>query len=414
MTIERSTLSIVGLLLLAACGRTARPSESAAQQVQAAETTTTRSALVALPVQPASSPAAPARNPFEGARFFVDPDYASKVEQTATDHPALAQQLRQVASHPTALWIDSIAKVERVPEWLAQAEAARADGAPVVPVFVVYNLPNRDCSAKSSAGELSAANGGEQRYRTEFIDRIAAHLQAHPEQPSVVILEPDSLPNLATNLGVPKCAESEALYKHSVAYAIAKLSLPHVHVYLDAAHAGWLGWNGNRAAMAGIYQEVLTLAGGADRIRGFVTNVSNYNPIAGDDGQKLEPSNPCPNELVYVQKLAESLAEVGITDKGFIIDTSRNGRGGVRSTWGNWCNIRGAGLGERPRVAPAPLVDAYFWVKPPGDSDGTSDPRAARFDANCTSSDAAPGAPEAGAWFTSHFVELVQNANPPL
>ena len=118
--------------------------------------------------------------------------------------------------------------------------------------------------------------------------------------------------------------------------------------------------------------------------------------------------------MTRAQKLAQSLAEVGITDKGFLIDTSRNGRPGIRSRWGSWCNVKGAGLGPRPQASPAPLVDAFCWVKPPGESDGTSDPSAARYDATCASPDSAPRAPEAGTWFESYFADLVANADPPL
>jgi len=53
-------------------------------------------------------------------------------------------------------------------------------------------------------------------------------------------------------------------------------------------------------------------------------------------------------------------------------------------------------------------------VKPPGDSDGTSDASAARFDANCRSADARADAPEAGQWFPAHFIEMLRAANPPL
>jgi cellulose 1,4-beta-cellobiosidase len=115
-----------------------------------------------------------------------------------------------------------------------------------------------------------------------------------------------------------------------------------------------------------------------------------------------------------VQKLNESLEKAGITGKGFIIDTGRNGKDGVRTKWGNWCNVKGAGIGERPKIKPAPLIDAYLWVKPPGESDGTSDKNAKRFDENCVSPDAAANAPEAGEWFQSHFLEMAKNANPPL
>jgi len=369
-----------------------------------------------MPVQPATGPHAPTdQNPFAGARFYLDPDYAKKVDGTLAKKPDNADSVKKVKNHPTALWIDTIARVAQVPIWLEDAaKQTKAAGKPTVPVFVVYDLPNRDCSAKASAGELTLENGGEARYRTEFIDKIAEHFANHPSQRIVAILEPDSLPNLATNLGVDKCSISEQVYRNSIAYAVSKLSLPNVFLYLDAAHAGWLGWDSNRQKIANIFKEVLTAAGGPDRVRGFATNVSNFNILHGDDGKKLEPSNPCPDEITYAQKLSESLAAIGMPNKGFIIDTSRNGRGGIRSKWGNWCNIRGAGLGERPRAAPEAPLDAYFWVKPPGDSDGTADSRAARFDANCASDNASPGAPEAGQWFEPYFLELVKNANPPL
>ncbi len=399
---------VPGLLAVSACmGLTGPETEDGATTTPAE-----RTAAAVMPVQAASGPHAPEGvNPFAGAHFYVDPQFQERVAQMAAQDPERRAHIEDVADNPTGLWLDSIASLAGMAGHLDAAQAKeQALGEPVVPVFVVYNLPNRDCSASSSAGELSRENDGEARYRSEFIDVIAAELAARAPQRVVVILEPDSLPNVATNLDVPKCAASAELYKSSIAYAISKLSLPNVFVYLDAAHAGWLGWDGNRAKIAQIFREVLDAAGGVDRIRGFATNVSNYNPLSGEDGLRLEPSTPTPNELVYVQKLSASLAAEGIRDKGFIIDTSRNGKGGIRSSWGNWCNIEGAALGEPPRVAPAPLVDAYFWVKPPGDSDGTSDASATRFDPSCRSADSAPNAPEAGKWFPAYFLELVKNA----
>jgi cellulose 1,4-beta-cellobiosidase len=315
---------------------------------------------------------------------------------------------------PTAVWVDAIAHIEQVPRTL-DAAAAEADGAqPVLSVFVLYDLPNRDCSARSSAGELSVDRDGEARYRKEFIDPIAAAIAAHPTQRVAVLLEPDSLANLATNAALPKCAAADAAYRRSIAYAITTLAMPHVDLYLDAAHAGWLGWTPNRTKIAGIYKDVLAAAGGASKIRGFFTNVANYNVLAGDDGRRLEPSTPCPDELTYVSKLRDTLAGEGIVGEGFIIDTGRNGRAGIRTSWGHWCNVAGAGLGERPRAAPAPGIDAYFWVKPPGDSDGSSEPTDPQFDPECGSRDAAHGAPAAGQWFPAYFADLVRGANPPL
>jgi cellulose 1,4-beta-cellobiosidase len=99
---------------------------------------------------------------------------------------------------------------------------------------------------------------------------------------------------------------------------------------------------------------------------------------------------------------------------GFVIDTGRNGRGGIRTEWGHWCNVEGAGLGERPQASPAPHVDAYYWIKTPGGSDGASDRADPHFDAACLSDDAARDAPRAGFWFPSYFADLVRNAVPPL
>ncbi|HMA94226.1 MAG TPA: glycoside hydrolase family 6 protein, partial [Polyangiaceae bacterium] len=251
------------------------------------------------------------------------------------------------------------------------------------------------------------------KYKSEFIDKIAAQFAAHPKLRIVAIVEPDSLANLATNLNVPKCAASEQAYRESIAYAVSKLSQPQVSIYLDAAHAGWLGWEGNRQKIAKIFKDVLTRAGGQEKIRGFATNVSNYNTISGGDGKKLGAANPCPDEGTYITKLSAALNAEGIVGKKFIIDTARNGRV-VRKTWGSWCNVVGAGIGPRPQAAPMPLVDAYFWVKPPGESDGTSDPKASRFDAGCASPDSMPNAPEAGQWFGAHFLEMAKNADPSL
>ena len=371
--------------------------------------------LPAMPVTPATGKPAPANNPFEGAEFYINPEYEKKLAETKTDDPAVKAMLEKMKGHPTGLWLDRIAAIEQLPKWLDDAaKQSKEKGKPVVPVVVVYDLPNRDCSAKASAGELAVDQGGEERYRKEFIDPIAEHFSKRPDQRIVVVLEPDSLPNVVSNLMIEKCAKSALIYKHSIAYAISKLSLPNVYVYVDAAHAGWLGWIGNRYGFAEVMKEVVDMAGGPDRIRGYATNTSNYNAIVGEWGKKLEPTNPCGNEYEYVKALAETMTEEGIPNKGYIIDTSRNGVEESRTVWGNWCNIAKAGIGERPKVAPQPLLDAYFWIKPPGESDGVTDKSAARFDENCASDDARAGAPEAGHWFPEHLFEMMKAANPPL
>jgi cellulose 1,4-beta-cellobiosidase len=355
------------------------------------------------------------RNPFQGVQFFLNPDYIQNVEATAKKFPDEAATIKKVEQYPTAVWLDCIERLSSLPHWLDEAKKQQqASGQPTLTVVVLSNLPNRDCAAKASAGELSVHDDGEARYRTEFVDPIAAQLASRPDQPVVAILEPDSLANMVTNMVIPKCAESADAYRRSIVYAIKRLALPNVSVYLDAAHAGWLGWDINREKMTKVFKRVLEEAGGTHMIRGFATNISNYTHLTNREGAALELTNPCINELLYVKMFAETLNMYGIKGKAFVIDTSRNGRGFIRHRWGNWCNIKGAGLGERPQVEPIKGIDAYFWIKPPGESDGVSDPNQPRYDEMCSGRDAAPGAPQAGMWFESYFLDLVRNAQPPL
>lgn len=62
--------------------------------------------------------------------------------------------------------------------------------------------------------------------------------------------------------------------------------------------------------------------------------------------------------------------------------------------------MKNTGFGVRPTTDTGDeLVDAFVWVKPGGESDGTSDTSAERYDAHCGYADALTPAPEAGTWF---------------
>ena len=137
------------------------------------------------------------------------------------------------------------------------------------------------------------------------------------------------------------------------------------------------------------------------------------------------------DEQSFAQALRDKLVASGFdSGLGMLIDTSRNGWGGsARPTGpgaqttvdgyadssrvdrrihaGNWCNQSRAGIGERPTADPAAGIDAYVWVKPPGESDGN-----ARNGNNPTG--ALPNSPLAGHWFSAQFQQLIQNAYPPL
>ena len=190
--------------------------------------------------------------------------------------------------------------------------------------------------------------------------------------------------------------------------------MPNVFIYLDAAHAGWLGWPKNLPKAVALFKEVIDEGGRPRSHPRLRAERLELRPVQGAAApRRAAPTTRARTSSATSHDLAAGLAKVGITGKGFIIDTSRNGRAGSGAP-GNWCNVKGAGLGERPTAAPAPNIDAYFWVKTPGESDGTADRKAARFDENCVSDDAMPGAPEAGELFAPYLIELAKNAQPPL
>lgn len=73
-----------------------------------------------------------------------------------------------------------------------------------------------------------------------------------------MVTEPDSLANMVTNMGVAKCSKAASTYKELTAYAIKKLDFDNVSQYLDAGHAGWLGWDANITPAAKLFAEVCT------------------------------------------------------------------------------------------------------------------------------------------------------------
>jgi cellulase/cellobiase CelA1 len=92
---------------------------------------------------------------------------------------------------------------------------------------------------------------------------------------------------------------------------------------------------------------------------------------------------------------------------------TRNAVQGLRLAWGDWCNVNGAGFGVGPTSDTGDdLEDAFVWVKPGRESDGTSDPTADRYDSFCGSADAFKRSPQAGQWNEAYFEMLLKNAIP--
>jgi cellulose 1,4-beta-cellobiosidase len=426
-------------------------------------------------------------NPYAGATGYVNPDWRDAVLTEAAAHTgALANQMRNIANTPTAVWLDRIGAITagrglvgHLDEALAQDAANGAQ--PVVITIVIYDLPNRDCAALASNGELLIANGGMTRYQNEYITPIKNILSqpAYANLRISLIMEVDSLPNLVTNLSTPKCAEANQSggYVDGIRYAVSQLApLSNTYIYMDIAHSGWLGWNDNFSGILNTMDRTLATSQGGpgyDKIHGFITNTANYTPVEEIflpnpqlqvGGQQVQSAtfyewNPRLDEKTYATDLQAQFASRGCNAPqtcGILIDTSRNGWGGPnrptavststnlntyvdqsridrRPHRGNWCNQQGAGIGARPTSNTGIAgVDAFVWVKPPGESDGVSqagivdpDDPAKGFDAMCDPNatnrynsnfptNAMPNAPHAGRWFPAQFTMLVQNAYPAI
>ncbi|MEV5529777.1 glycoside hydrolase family 6 protein [Streptomyces prunicolor] len=412
-------------------------------------------------------------NPYAGAKVYVNPEWSAKA--------AAETGGSRISSQPTGVWLDRIAAINGVSggmglrAHLDAALAQKGTGEEVVQL-VVYDLPGRDCAALASNGELGPSEIG--RYESEFIDPIAAILAdtKYASLRIVTTIEIDSLPNLVTNTGskataTPQCDTmlANGNYVKGVGYALNKLgAIPNVYNYIDAGHHGWLGWDDNFAPSANLFYQAANAEGATvNDVAGFITNTANYSALKENNftindsvnGVSVRQSkwvdwNRYVDEQSYAQAFRSQLVSVGFNSGiGMLIDTSRNGWGGSarpagpgattsvdtyvdggrydrRIQVGNWCNQSGAGLGERPKAAPAAGIDAYVWMKPPGESDGSStaiaNDEGKGFDRMCdptytgnarngnNMSGALANAPLSGHWFSAQFQQLMANAYPPL
>jgi cellulose 1,4-beta-cellobiosidase len=149
----------------------------------------------ALPQASPVTTAAPAAsgNPFAGKNFYANPYYSSEVHTLAM--PSLPASLKPaataVAKVGSFVWMDTRAKVPTMETYLADIKTKNAAGANLMGTFVVYNLPDRDCAALASNGELKIDEDGANKYKVEYIDKIAAIIKKYPDIKINLAIEPD-------------------------------------------------------------------------------------------------------------------------------------------------------------------------------------------------------------------------------
>lgn len=362
------------------------------------------SAVSAIPNPPSNATV----NPWPGKDRYVVKSYGKKLDQTiaafeAKNDTLNAARTRTVAQKVSTFnWITTRAGLTGITTSIKEARAQQKGGKKVIVGLVLYNLPDRDCSAGESAGELSSANNGLKIYKMEFVDEYAKLVSKAQDLDFAIVLEPDSLGNAITNQGIPFCASATPVYEEGIAYAISKLQYPNVHLYIDAAHGGWLGWADNLKPTAQIFAKVVAMAkklNPAAKIRGFATNVSNYNSFQAKVRENYTEWSPSWDESHYASSLATYLEAEGLPSN-FIIDQGRVALPHARAEWGEWCNVSPSGFGQLPGTKTNNThIDSLVWIKPGGESDG-----------RC----GLEGAPAAGAWFDEYVQMLVKNADPPL
>jgi endoglucanase len=264
--------------------------------------------------------------------LYRDPNTAVARWVAANPNDSRTAVIRdKIASQPAAHWVSSFNLSTVQSEVSTYVGGAAAAGQ--IPVLAIYGIPNRDCGGASAGGAPDLAT-----YQT-WISDIGQGLGG---QTVIVVLEPDSIALQTCLSGSEISARDQAL---RTATQTLKRANPNTKVYLDAGHSTWnsAGEQANRLAAAGVSD--------AD---GFFTNVSNFNPTSG--------------EAAYGRSISSALAGQGIANKHQVIDTSRNG-----GASGDWCGDDNTDrrIGQYPTTATNDgNIDAYLWVKPPGEADG--------------------------------------------
>lgn len=435
-------------------------------------------------------------NPFEGQSYYVNPSYRDLLQssiKTMEKTDKRRTTMEKMQNIPSAFWIDVKSKIKKGCEIskeggcektyakgkghpdLSTVEGILEDAAkcdpPHLVVFMVYDLPNRDCWALASNGEICCHYGkdvgrtkcemgpngfykeyvgegckdGLLEYRQTYVAPFAEVVKKFDGRvPVVLVIEPDSLPNMITNMkdkrpdpmsleGFRGCTdESKAAYMDGTKYSVEKFSETDAKVYIDAGHGGWLGWANPEDDAPLRYAALMAELKVDGKIRGFATNVANYQPIGEikcpapgtcrgwqGNGEACCKDDPCGlrsnwnwahNELNYVDLLDARMKAAGAgSNFHYIIDTGRNGNAmAATRDCSNWCNPRTQGIGHVPTTKTAdPRIDAYYWLKTPGESDGCTEQlpeggKCPRFDKMCASKDSIgskagePRAPEAG------------------
>jgi endoglucanase len=272
--------------------------------------------------------------------FYVDPASSAAVAAKSD------RRFSTLARTPQAFWATDHLGVSQVKK-AVRSYAKRAAKKKRTPIVAVYAIPARDCG-QHSAGSFDAPT-----YR-RWVSRLAAGLKGTK---AIAVLEPDALAMLG------QC-DAQGDRTGLLRYATTKLKRAGVWVYIDAGHSSWTAPDVMAARLK---------AAGVTSARGFSTNVSNFRSTA--------------DEVAYGNQVVDQLAAIGVRNRTFVVETARNG---AATAAGDFCNPVSARVGAKPRMVRRGSLDAYVWVKHPGESDGPCN-----------------GGPNAGSWWAAGALALL-------
>ena len=290
-------------------------------------------------------------------RFYLDPysavAYWDTHQSTSPYQPAINARIGSV---PAGIWFTAYDpdRITQQVEGIMSAAAAQG----TVPVLVLYDIPEVNCAANPPGAAPTIADY--ESWATAF----AAGLGGHK---AIVIVEPDALSSQS-------CLNAQQAAQRDSAIAFAGRAVhkadASARVYFDAGNSAW-----NSASVQAQRLAAADVEGSAD---GIFSNVSNFRSTS--------------DEVAYDEQVLADLGDP--PGLHIVIDTSRNGNG----PGDTWCDPSGRALGHLPTADTGnALVDAYLWIKDPGQADGCAAPAGA-FDPQLAYALIANGPGGAGAY----------------
>lgn len=268
------------------------------------------------------------------AEYFLNQNdlFYQKVGQLSrrVHDPSVKRRLDELLATPVAQWLNG--DFEDTRKTIA-GNLERSVPAGEVPVFVAYNIPDRDLGGEAGGGLDSPSR---------YMQWIRLVSETIGDAPAVVVLEPDALadiPNLPDGE-----ARDERIRLLRDALTVLREQNEHTAVYLDSGNSKWL----KEQQLAELIRRV-----DPDRrlVGAIALNVANRR-------SEQETRN-------YAQSVSHLLGY----QLHVLIDNSRNGAPNTDDLQG-WCNVKGEQVGKADATYSPDLLVEEAFIKTPGESDG--------------------------------------------